>query len=314
MERLDAVVARIAAGQHNLVTLRQLRDIGVTRSQLHTRLTRGQWSKEDRSVIRVNGAPVTWESRVLAAVLGAGPGALASHRSAGVLWRLEGVRSGIPEITVPRGRRYRREGVIVHQSTDLDRTMSTVVNGIPTTLVARTLLDLGAVLRRPQVHVALDFARRQRLTNWNVLLETLVVHARRGRDGVGTLRDILDDHLGEVAKTESGFERLVAIVLCEAGLPAPELQHPVTIGRVTYRLDLAYPEQMVAVELDGRDHLREGVWQADHMRQNALINAGWTILRFTWRDYEERRDALLRDVKVALRRAKKPETETEKQL
>jgi very-short-patch-repair endonuclease len=247
--------------------------------------------------------PVTWESQLLAAVLGAGPGALASHRSAAVLWGLEGVRPGIPEISIPRGRKHRYPDARVHQSTDLDRTTSTIIDGIPTTLVARTLLDLGAVMSFEAVHVALDYARRKKLTNWQVLLDTLVVHARRGRDGVGTLRAILDEHFDEVAATESAFERLVYVALCDAGLPRPELQHEVRIGLRTYRLDLAYPELKIAIELDGSDHLRRSTWENDHVRQNSLINAGWTLLRFTWRDYKERRDRLIRDVKTAVRRA-----------
>lgn len=285
------------------MTLRQLQDIGVTRHQLQTRLRRGQWHKADRSVIRINGAPVTWESQVLVAVLAGGPGAVASHRTAAALWGLEGCRRGIPEISIPRGRTFRRPGIRVHQSTDLDRTTTTIIRSIPTTLVARTLLDLGAVVPRARVHVALDYARRKKLTNWNVLLSTLVVHARRGRDGVGTLRAILDEHFGEVVATESGFERLVAIALCEAGLAPPVLQHEVRIGGRLYRLDLAYLDEMVAIELDGGDHLERSIWEADHKRQNALVNAGWTVLRFTWRDYVERRSALISEVKTALRRA-----------
>lgn len=258
MECIDVVVARLAAGQHGLATLVQLRDHGVTHHQVATRIGRGQWIKVGRSVIRINGAPVTGESKVLAAVLAAGPGAIASHRTAAALWQLEGCRKGPPEISIPRGRSARRKGVRVHQLTDLDRTTATVINGIPTTLVCRTLLDLGAVLSRERVHVALDHAIRKRLTNWNVLLATLLVHARRGRDGVGTLRAILDDHFGEVVQTESGFERLVVIALCEAGLPMPVLQHSVQLGGRHYRLDLAYPDQLVAVELDGSDHLKRG--------------------------------------------------------
>jgi very-short-patch-repair endonuclease len=302
MRHLDMAVARLAAGQHSLVTLGQLRDVGATRRQVRTRIDREQWSMVDSSVIRINGAPVTWESQVLAAVLGAGEGALASHRTAAALWGLEGCRRGVPEISIARGHTYRRTGVRVHQSTDLDRTTATVLNGIPTTLVARTLLDLGAVVPLSKVHVALDYARRKSLTNWNVLLDTLVVHARRGRDGVGTSRAILDEHFGEVAKTDSGFERLVAIALCEAGLPAPVLQHEIRTGGRVYRLDLAYPDEMVAIELDGGHHLDRTVWEADHVKQNALINAGWTVLRFTWRDYTQRRIALIDDVKTALRR------------
>lgn len=92
------------------------------------------------------------------------------------------------------------------------------------------------------------------------------------------------------------------IALRQAGLPAPELQHPVRVGENTYRIDLAYPEASLAIELDGGGHLRRDVWEADHERQNALILAGWTVLRFTWQDYHRRRHRLVREVRAALSR------------
>ena len=103
--------------------------------------------------------------------------------------------------------------------------------------------------------------------------------------------------------TDSGFERLVVARLREAGLPAPALQHEVVVAGKTYRIDLAYPEARVAIELDGSVHLRRDVWEADHGRQNALVLAGWTVLRFTWRDYLDRPADLVRHVAAALRAA-----------
>lgn len=200
MECIDRAVAGIAAVQHGLVSASQLQGLGATRQQVRTRLDRGQWRQVDPAVIRIAGLPETWESEVLTAVLAAGKGALASHRTAARLWGIETMRADVVEITIPRGRRYRRPGVIAHQSTDLDRTTATIVNGIPTTLVARTLLDLGAVVPKKLVLLAIDEARRKRLTNWRLLLDCLVVHARRGRDGAGSLRAVLEDHYGEMTK------------------------------------------------------------------------------------------------------------------
>jgi very-short-patch-repair endonuclease len=303
MEGVDRVIGQAAERQHGLLTLSQLRDLGVTRAQMRSRLRQGVLAKEHNSVVRIAGAPVTPRVRLLAAVLGAGPTAVASHRSAAVLWGLEGIWENEPEMTVPRGCRFRpATGVLVHQSTDLDRSTPTVIDGVPATSVERTLLDLGAVVPARKVHIALDHARRRKITSWNALLDTLVTHARRGRDGVGTLRSILDDHFGEVVATESGFERLVYSFLREAGLPAPILQYEVRIGPQRFRLDMAYPEKRVAIELDGAVHLRQDVWEADHVRQNALVNGGWTILRYTWKDYTEHQGRIFTEIKAALSR------------
>lgn len=300
MPEWDFEVARIARSQHGLVTVEQLSRLGVTRKMIRTRLASRQWIKVDRGVIRLAAVAVSWESQVLARVLSAGEGAVASHRSAAALWELDGCRKGAVEISVPRGRRYRRPGVRTYESTDLHLVAPVLRNHIPTTRVARTLLDLGAAVPLGQVHVALDSARRRGLTNWDELLGTLVAHARRGRRGVGTLRAILNEHFGEVAVTDSGFEHLVVALLREFGLPRPVLQHEVRLGERTYRLDLAYPGAMLAIELDGSVHLERRVWEADHVRQNALILAGWTVLRFTWRDYLDHPSKLVATVKVGL--------------
>jgi very-short-patch-repair endonuclease len=148
--------------------------------------------------------------------------------------------------------------------------------------------------------LAIDDARRRRLTDWDRLLDALVLHARRGRDGVGTLRSILDDHFGERARTDSGFERLVLALLKQSGLPEPVLQHTVRVDGRDYRLDLAYPRSRLAIELDGGIHRRREVWENDHLRQNALILAGWTVLRFTWREYKDHPGRLVAAIRAAL--------------
>ena len=300
----ESEAAEWACEQYGVVSVAQLRGLGASRAAIRHRVERGIWTKAAHTVLRVAGAPVTWESQVVAHVLAAGEGAVASHRTAAAVWKLEGGRRDLVELTVPTERRYRSEGVVTHHSTDLDRIRAVRRDGITVTPVDRSILDLGAVTGRRMVQLAVDNARRRQLTTWDRLLDTLVVHARRGRDGVGTLRAVLDDHFGEVVVTDSGFERLVISVLRDAGLPMPVLQHEVCVNGRTFRLDLAYPDARVAIELDGSVHLERQVWEADHARQNALILAGWTLLRFTWLDYTERRPQMVTEIRTALTKSR----------
>lgn len=274
MHDIDRVVAALATRQHALFTDHQAADLGATRSMTRHRLRTGRWMRAGAGVLRLSGAPVTWHSQVLAAVLAAGPGAVASHRTAGALHGLDGCRPGVPEVTVPRGRRYRPTQVRAHESTDLALAPVVRIEGIPTTAVARTVLDLGAVLPVRRVHLAVDNARRRRLTDWDELLDTLVAHARRGRRGVGALRAILDEHYGEIATPESWSERLLVALLVQAGLQKPVLQHEVVHAGRRYRLDFAYPDERVAIEYDGRQHAELEVWEADHPRQNDVVWRG----------------------------------------
>lgn len=82
----------------------------------------------------------------------------------------------------------------------------------------------------------------------------------------------------------SDLETWVFALLAEAGLPAPTRQHRVVAGGMTYYLDLAYPDLMIAIAVDGFEfHSERTVFDADRSRQNNLVAAGWTVLRFTSR-------------------------------
>lgn len=70
----------------------------------------------------------------------------------------------------------------------------------------------------------------------------------------------------------------MAIVL--GGLPAPVVQHPVSLDGRRYRLDLAYPELRLAIEYDGELHRTQLRAHADLLREADLTRLGWTILRF----------------------------------
>jgi very-short-patch-repair endonuclease len=296
-------VSQQAAATHGVMTYDQLRRLGVSDWVRRSRIRQGQWVKVANGVVRVGGSPVTWEGRVVTHTLSLGDGTMASHRTAAGLWRLDGFpRRGTVELVVRHDRHPAPGGnVVVHRSRDIDLVKPLCVEGIPTTPIGRTLLDLGAVVDRRKVLLAIDDARRRKLIGWGQLLHVLELHAARGRDGVGTLRRILDEHYGEAATTDSAFERLVLVMLVASGLEKPELQHEVRIQGRRYRIDLAYPDKKVAIELDGQVHREREVWESDHVRQNALVNAGWRVLRFTWKQYRESPGSIFREVSHALR-------------
>lgn len=56
-------------------------------------------------------------------------------------------------------------------------------------------------------------------------------------------------------------------------------QHP--IGR--YRVDFAVPDEMIAIEIDGREFHRANIDQIvkDRERQREIEAQGWTVVRFT---------------------------------
>src|SRR5690606_28606993 len=113
------------------------------------------------------------------------------HRAAAALWGFDGVAPGTPEVTVPRGVRFRRTDIRVHSSTDLDRCGARVRDGVPVTDPSRTLLDLARRTSDRRLLMAVESARRSGLSSWEELASTLHAHARRGRPGIRRLRRVI---------------------------------------------------------------------------------------------------------------------------
>jgi very-short-patch-repair endonuclease len=98
------------------------------------------------------------------------------------------------------------------------------------------------------------------------------------------------------------MESVLRWLIHEAGLPLPALQHVVRHGGVFLgRADLAWPERKVLVEFDGDVHRDRKVFVNDLRRQNAIIAAGWTVLRFTSADVLGRPGEVVAAIRAALR-------------
>lgn len=290
-------VDRIAAAQHGLITSNQLGRLGIPTS------TVGDWRDKRRlipvqpRVDRVAGAPVSWEQQVLAAVLSAGRGAAASHRAAGRIWRLYQGDAPI-EIVVPRGRSARLRDVRVHSTTNDIPVIRR--SGIPTTSPMRTLVDLGAVVRDHTVEDALDRALIDKVCTLPAVEWELARIARPGRNGVGVLHRVLDQRALGDQRPDGLLEPRFARLVRRFGLPEPRFQYP--IG--PYRVDFAYPDVLVAIEVDGYSvHGARRAFQDDRTRQNAIVALGWALLRFTWEDVVKRARRVADSVMEARKRA-----------
>ncbi len=101
---------------------------------------------------------------------------------------------------------------------------------------------------------------------------------------------------------ESPQESRLRLVLTDAGLdPVPQYVVQDAFGAFLARVDLALPAARVAIEYDGRDaHLSPEAFIRDRQRQNLLIAAGWTVLRFTAVDLWHPGD-VVRAVQAAVR-------------
>lgn len=305
--RIDETLAELARRQHSVFSGRQAVRRGVSRKSLRSRVASGRLVLIDHDVFLIAGATLTWQGKVLAAILSAGEGAVASHRSAAALWGLDGYGRGTPEITVPRGRRFRRRDVRVHSSTDLDRSGRRTRERIPVTDPSRTLLDLARRTRDDRLLAAIESARGLGLTSWTELLATLARHARRGRPGIRRLRRVIAANIHRDEVTDSALELLALALFREHGLPEPVLHHRLVTedGHLLAEIDLAYPDLRIAIELDGSVHRERAVFERDRPRQNRIVLEGWIVLRFTWADVTERPDEVIAAVRGAIELARR---------
>jgi very-short-patch-repair endonuclease len=271
-------VAARARVQHGLIERGQALALGISDRMLGAWVEGGRLEPVHAGVYRVAGVPPSWEQDVMAAVLAAD--GVASHRTAARLWGV--YDTDMVEVTVPRSRRC--EAAVAHRSGDLVAKHVTRRRGIPVTNPMRTLVDLGAV-DRWAVSDALERAVIARVCSVVAVERVLDDVARRGRRGAGVLRGVLDERALGRARPDGLLEARMARVFREHGLPMPVFQH--RVGR--YRVDFAYPDLRIAIEVDGFEvHGSPAALQSDLERQNRLVSAGWTVLRFTWRDVVRR--------------------------
>ena len=275
LERVRPTLER----QHSLITRAQVFDHGLTVAQLERLLRTGVWNAVDRSLYGPVGVPDTWRRRLLAAVLCSPPWSLASHRATAALHHVGGLAHPPIEISIPRGSSFRRPGVIVHESRDLRLARRTIVDGIPTTDVRRLAMDLGAVVSFERFKHSIREIRHGHGVTSEQLLATYLAHKRRGRNGGGALRRWLDRYFDVDGVSESGIELVALDALLDAGLPPPVRQFWVVTPEGRFRLDLAYVERKVCIEIDGRQHDDVDVSAADVARTRALERLGWTVLR-----------------------------------
>jgi very-short-patch-repair endonuclease len=256
-------------------TLAEAREAGVSRKCLSGRSWRrigselycwSGWAEDPWALL------LAWEHRLP-------PDAVFAGTTAAWLLRA-GLNPTTPvEVVVPLDSGARsRPGLIVHRAS-LDAGDVVEVGGLRSTSLERTLCDLCARLPEVEALIAIDMAVRNGATP--TALQCYATAWTR-RPGARRLLELA----GVAAPAESPMETRLRWLLLKANLPQPAVQVDLcdTKGEFVGRADLYYSAARLVVEYDGlnhRDRLAE-----DNRRQNLLIKAGFTLLRFTASDLE----------------------------
>jgi hypothetical protein len=277
---LSAQVEELASAQAGVVGRAQLAALGVSRAYVRVQLRARRWQRaQPRTYVTFTG-PMPFATRVWAAILYAGGGAVASHGTAA---HLSGLTEVVPEeieVTVTHGHRAaQRPGLRVRQSRLLASTRHPTLVP-PQTRVEDTVLDLTEATRSEYVVIDVvlrscqrrlttparlrDAAAARKRMRWRLLVTDLVGDVR---DGVQSalerryLRDVERSH-----RLPRGTRNAAE------GRP----------GRRRYR-DVRYLRWGVVVELDGRAAHPDEWKERDDLRDNEVLTEdGSRTLRYGW--------------------------------
>ncbi len=279
----DALYDLVAA-QRGLLTRRQALEAGLSAGQWGHLTRSNDWRRVSTGVYRRLGAPETWEQTLMAGCLAAD--AIASHRAAGVLWRLPEIAPKL-EVTIPQRRHVDIAGFEVHRTSFLQPVDRTQRNGIPVTSLARTVIDVS--LEVPSLGpVLVDHVLAKRKVPLTLLLNRLKAQGLQGRTGAGDLMRLLEERQGRSRHVDSDLQRKLEKIALDgyaAGLlPKPHFEYPVQLsdGRWKYP-DVGYPPP-VSVGFEAVSYLHHSTlpdWAADCERNLDLFGEGWVIVPIT---------------------------------
>ena len=298
----DERLSRIASKQHGVFTREQALTSDLSLHRIQHRLDRGQYLSLGSGAYLVAGTPNTWHRRVSAAVQSTGSDAAASHQTAAELLGLTSLRGKHVEVITPRWTREHRD-FTVHESRDLIPEDVVIVDGMPTPVPARTIVDLGATARLWLIVSCLDTGLRKAIVTLDEVEGFIARVARKGRRGVGVVRPLIRERRQWAGKTESELEDAFRRLVMLASLPLPVAQFEVVdrFGDFVSRADFAYPEARILIELDGEAyHMDPETFQRDRDKQNRAELLGWRVLRYTWRDVIERRRVVEQQLRSVL--------------
>jgi predicted transcriptional regulator of viral defense system len=293
---LDARLAAVARRQYGLVTRKQLRCLGVSEHGIAERIRTRRLHRLHRGVYAVGHDALKREAHWLAAVLACGPGAVLSHASAAAHWGIRQSAAANVDVTVPaRSGRRRRKGIRIHRSSRLSKEETTVHEGIATTTVARTLLDLADSLPTQALKRTIDEAEYMRLLDMTSL--TAVVNGNPGRRARRVLELVESPQEMTRSKLEQRFLELVE----RHGLPRP-LVNAQLMG---YEVDFLWPEDKVIVEVDSRAaHGTREAFERDRLRDRRLLRAGYRTVRVTDLGLRYDEDAIAADLDALVSRSR----------
>lgn len=267
---------------------------GLCRTTIEGHLRQGRWQRIRPAVYLTEPAgshadpSLGVRQRIRAVWMWAGDDAVITGIAAAV-WagHLEALKLPIG-VVIPANRRLSDQPGTQVVRGAVDRLDTTSHNGILITKAARTAVDLAA-------HGCNDLLHRMAQGN-RLRSEALQEALDRGvhRRGWATARVAVRE---SATNPHSEAERMTHRALLAAGISDWRANAELVINGRTFRPDLVFDDVKLIVEIDGfAYHGDRDAFERDRQRQNVLTAAGWTVLRFTWRQVHDNPSAVIAQI------------------
>lgn len=156
----DGAVAALAASQHGAFTRDQAAVVGMTAKMIRARRSAGVLEESRPGVLVLASVPPSWRQQLSVGVLATQGRAVVGGEAAAGLHRLDGFPEGPLELCWTGASNHPLTGITLHRAQALDRIDRFVIDGLPVTGLARTLVDVGSVAPE-RLERALDDVRRR---------------------------------------------------------------------------------------------------------------------------------------------------------
>jgi very-short-patch-repair endonuclease len=262
---------------HGVAARWELLDAGEKSRAIQARIESGRYLRLYEGVYAIGHAELTVYGRRRAVVLTCGRRAVLSHRSAAGAWGLRPDGGAKWDVTVRRASAVRPAAPVrVFRYPTLRDDEVVDLDGVPTTTVARTLLDLAAVVPAHHLRRAVERAEQLELFDLTAVTRTLADHPRQpGRRLLLTLIGDLRDH--GTPRTRSDVEAAFLQLCIDHGLPRPQVNRMKNGAERDFR----FPDHNLIVEVDGYTYHRgRRAFANDRARDREALRRGQRTARF----------------------------------
>jgi very-short-patch-repair endonuclease len=277
----------------------------LTSKAIEHRIVSSRWCRVHRGVYVAYGGPLTLAQRLWIAVLAASQGpslvddpVCLAGVSALLVHGLRSITARQIDLVVPVSRRIvAPAGVVVHRSVEIDRHPA---SRLPTTTIGRAVVDAAVWARSDdEARLIIAAAFQQRLVTADEIQPILDRRPTMPR------HRLIAATVNDASRGSHTLGELDLVKLCRrAKLPEPtrQLRFRDRRGRLRF-LDAVFDPWKVAVEIDGAHHDDVGQRWDDCDRDNALILATYTILRYPTYVVREQPERVAEEIRMALTNA-----------